>query len=141
MKSFKKVFSSFVSFTTILWSVGGTLAFPGIASAATLSTGALIKASGPAVYYYAADGKRYVFPNFATYATWYGNDFNGVMELDITDVARIPLGGNVTYRPGVRMLKLQSAPDVFAVAADGTLRAAWNAAPPSPVGILTIRKI
>ena len=63
-QSLKKVFSAFVSLTTIAWSVGvGTLVMPNVASAATLAGGDLIKASGPAVYYYGGDGKRYVFPN------------------------------------------------------------------------------
>ena len=63
-KSFNKAFSTFVSLTTIVWSVGlGSLVMPNVASAATLSAGDLIKASGPAVYYSGADAKRYVFPS------------------------------------------------------------------------------
>ncbi|MSR85530.1 hypothetical protein EXS71_03810, partial [Candidatus Uhrbacteria bacterium] len=71
-KKLHKIFSSFVTLTTILWSVGfGTLALPGVASAAVISAGDLVKASGPAVYYYAADQKRYVFPNEKSYWSWY----------------------------------------------------------------------
>jgi len=81
-----------------------------------------IKMKGDAaVYYCGKDGKRYVFPNKKTHDTWYSN-FNGVIELTVEEMGKIPLGGNVTYRPGARLVKVTSAPDVFAVAADGTLR-------------------
>jgi hypothetical protein len=121
MKSLKKVFSTFVSLTTILWSVGGTLAFPGVAMAATIASGDLIKASGPAVYYYAADGKRYVFPNEKTYFTWYSG-FGTVKTITDSELAAITIGGNVTYRPGVKMVKITTDPKVYAVARGGVLR-------------------
>lgn len=82
-----------------------------------------LKAKGfDTLYYCGRDGKRYVFPNEKTHRTWYGDSFAGVVEWELADIAKIPLGGNVTYRPGVRMVKIQSANEVFAVAADGTLR-------------------
>ena len=121
MQSLKKVFSSFVSMTTILWSVGGTLAFPNVASAATLAAGDLIKASGPAVYYYAADGKRYVFPNEKTYFTWYSG-FSSVKTITDAELAAVMIGGNVTYRPGVKMVKITTDPKVYAVSTGGVLR-------------------
>ncbi len=121
MKSLKKAFSSFVSLMTIVWSVGGTLAFPSVASAATLNSGDLIKASGPAVYYYAADGKRYVFPNEKTYFTWYSG-FGTVKTITDAELAAIMIGGNVTYRPGVKMVKITTDPKVYAVAKGGKLR-------------------
>jgi hypothetical protein len=121
MQSLKKVFSSFVSMTTILWSVGGTLAFPNVASAATLNAGDLIKASGPAVYYYAANGKRYVFPNEKTYFTWYSG-FSSVKTITDAELAAIMIGGNVTYRPGVKMVKITTDPKVYAVSNGGVLR-------------------
>jgi hypothetical protein len=37
-------------------------------------------------------------------------------------MAAIPLGGNVTYRPGVKMIKIQSDPSVYAVDTGGVLR-------------------
>jgi len=74
------------------------------------------------VYYYGADGFRYVFPNDKTYFTWYSN-FNSVKWLSDTDLAKIQIGGNVTYKPGVKMLKINSDPKVYAVARGGTLRA------------------
>lgn len=102
------------------------------------ASGARIKGSLPAVYYCGADGKRYVFVNDRVYASWY-SDFGGVVILTDGDLAKIPLGGNVTYRPGVRMIKITSDPHVYAVERGGVLRlipdettalrlygAAWN---------------
>lgn len=81
----------------------------------------LIKASGSAVYYYAVNGKRYVFPNEKTYRTWYA-DFSGVQTVSDAELAAIPLAANVTYRPGARMIKLRTDPKVYAIDARGTLR-------------------
>ncbi|MFH2062831.1 MAG: hypothetical protein ABIJ46_01610 [bacterium] len=77
--------------------------------------------SDSAVYYCGVDGRRYVFPNLATHRTWY-DDFAGVVELSDSQIASVPLGGNVTYRPGVRLIKIQTDPKVYAVDAGGTLR-------------------
>ena len=118
----KKVFSSFVTLTTIAWSVGvGTFALPGAASAAVFAPGDLIKASGPAVYYYAADQKRYVFPNETTYWSWY-QDFSSVKTISDAELAAIMIGGNVTIRPGTRLVKITTDPKVYAVTANGLLR-------------------
>ncbi|MDQ7814371.1 MAG: hypothetical protein RDU25_01000 [Patescibacteria group bacterium] len=89
--------------------------------ATTLQSGDLIKGPGDAVYYYGEDGKRYVFPNLKTYQTWY-NDFTGVKALSLDELQAISLAKNVTYKPGVRMIKVESIPKVYAVAANGTLR-------------------
>lgn len=78
-------------------------------------------ADSKAVYYCGDDGKRYVFPNDKTYYTWYEN-FSGVVTVTPEELASIPLGGNVTYRPGVKMVKIQSDPRVYAVDRGGTLR-------------------
>jgi len=119
MNSLKKVFSSFVSMMVVVSSVGaGSLGFASAASAAT--TGDLLKASGPAVYFYAADGKRYVFPNEKTYFSWY-NDFSSVKTISDAELAAIPIGGNVTVRPGTKLVKIQTDPKVYAVTKCGVL--------------------
>jgi hypothetical protein len=89
--------------------------------AATLSPGDLIKASGPAVYYFAANGKRYVFPTDKTYFTWY-SDFSSVKTITDSDLSAITIGGNVTYRPGVKLLKVTTDPRTYAVDAGHSLR-------------------
>ncbi len=74
------------------------------------------------VYYYGDDGLRYVFPNDKTYFTWY-SDFDDVQWVSDSTLATIQIGGNVTYKPGVKMLKINSDPTVYAVADGGELRA------------------
>lgn len=97
-----------------------TASFPWAALAA-VPADALVKGSSSAVYYYAADGKRYVFPNEKTYRSWF-LDFSHVLTISDAELAAMPLGGNVTYRPGIRLLKVQTDPKVYAVAPGGVLR-------------------
>jgi len=73
------------------------------------------------VYYCGADGKRYVFPNAQTYNSWY-KDFGAVKVISAEDLSKILLGGNVTYRPGVKLLKTQIDSRVYAVDHNGLLR-------------------
>ncbi|MBD3281686.1 hypothetical protein GF391_02975 [Candidatus Uhrbacteria bacterium] len=77
--------------------------------------------SDTAVYYYASDGKRYVFPNEKVYFTWYPT-FADVQILSLEDMTKIPIGGNVTYRPGSKLVKFQTDNKVYAVYQNGLLR-------------------
>jgi len=77
--------------------------------------------SDTAVYYYASNGKRYVFPNEKTYFTWYG-DFNNVQVIPIDQMALVPIGGNVTYRPASKLVKFQTDPKVYLPTKGGILR-------------------
>jgi len=89
-------------------------------------SGSLIRTSlNSSVYYCGADGKRYVFPNSKTYATWY-KDFSTVKVISLTDMGKIMLGGNVTYRPGIKLVKIQTDSRVYAVSLNGTLRLMTN---------------
>ncbi|WKZ29250.1 MAG: G8 domain-containing protein [Patescibacteria group bacterium] len=80
----------------------------------------LIKGSTPAVYY-VDEGKRYVFPNEKVYFSWYAG-FSDVRTVSDEELASYLIGGHVTYKPGSRLVKLQSDPRVFAVGAGGRLR-------------------
>ncbi len=97
------------------------------ARAVTISSGDLIRGTTfSAVYYMGADGFRYVFPNEKTYKTWYsdadGNaDFSDVVTIADAELADIQMGGNVTYRPGVKMVKINTDPRVYVVTEGGTL--------------------
>jgi hypothetical protein len=87
------------------------------------SSGDLIKCPDfTAVYFLAEDGNRYVFPNSNTYFTWY-KGFDDVVEITCNELSDYALGGNITYKPGSRLLKLVSARDVYAVESGGILRA------------------
>lgn len=125
----KKLLTYVVVLTTIVWSVG-LFAMPLSVSAAA-TAGDLIKlqcASGAsltdpcrAVYYLGSNNKRFVFPTEKTYKTWY-TDFAGVKTVSATEMASYMIGGNVTYKPGVKLVKVTTDPKVYAVAANGTLK-------------------
>ncbi len=73
-----------------------------------------------AVYYYGNDGFRYVFPNDKTYFTWYSN-FDTVKWVSDADLGKVQIGGNVTYKPLSRMIKINTDPKVYIVGPGGTL--------------------
>lgn len=83
-------------------------------------TNTLIKGSGDTIYWHHSDGKRYVFPNAATYFTWY-TDFKDVITLDDSQLGTIPLAANVTAKPGAKLIKVQTDPKVYAVSRYGML--------------------
>jgi hypothetical protein len=97
----------------------------------TTNQGALIKLACPAgaltdhpckaVYFVGKDGKRHAFPNSRVFFTWYV-DFSKVKEVTSSELAALSLGANVIYRPGARMVKFVSLPNVYVVAAGGKLR-------------------
>lgn len=82
--------------------------------------GDLIKVANNSTVYYYNNTKRYVFPNEKTFKTWY-RDFSGVKVISQSELESYPLGGNVTYRPGTRLVKIQSAQGVYAVGYGRTL--------------------
>jgi len=77
--------------------------------------------SDSAVYYVGSDGMRHAFPNDKVYFTWY-TSFNGVQIVGSAQLASIPLGKNVTYKPGVKLVKFTTDPKVYAVSKNGVLR-------------------
>ncbi len=74
-----------------------------------------------AVYYIGGDGMRHAFPNSKVYFTWFCS-FAGVQVVSVDVLATIPLGQNVTYIPGRRMVKFTSDNKVYAVTKGGILR-------------------
>lgn len=88
----------------------------------SFSAGDLIKGeSWSSVYYFAENGKRYTFPNEKTYFSWYTN-FDTVKTIPDSSLQALPLGGNVTYRPGYKMVKVDTDPRTYAVDGGGVLR-------------------
>lgn len=110
---------------TAVWMSVALGLLPGATLAQTVSSGFnagdLIKGSTSAVYYFAPNGRRYAFPNAKIYFTWYP-DFQNVKTVSDRALAVLPLGGAVTYRPGVKMIKLTTDPKVYAVERGGILR-------------------
>jgi len=74
-----------------------------------------------AVYYYAINGRRYVFPNEKVFFTWFP-DFSKVKIIPIDQMSLIPIAGNVTYRPGSKLVKFQTDPKTYLVTKGGVLR-------------------
>jgi len=96
----------------------------------SLIYGDLFKESGStAVYYYASNGKRYVFPTQAIYFSWY-SDFSTVKTVSHSTVTSIPLGGNVLAKPGTYLIQFVSMdtpfrvldPKVYVLTTSGQLR-------------------
>lgn len=88
---------------------------------AKTTSGRLVKAAGNAAVYLAAqDGKRYVFPNEGGFYTWY-HGFGSVRVVAPQTLAAMPLGGDVLYRPGSRLLKAVSSAGVYAVGKDAAI--------------------
>jgi hypothetical protein len=99
-----------------------TTAAPTATAAPLTERDILIKppGQGAPVYYLATDDRRYVFPNQRTYETWFRN-FEGITEVTLDQLAGFMIGGNVTYRPGIRMVKITTDPKVYAVGQRGCL--------------------
>ena len=113
----KHLFSVFALVAMLFAPLAGSAA-----ERSTFNAGDLIKSSAhSAVYYFASNGRRYVFPNEKTYFTWYA-DFSQVRTISPRALAAVPIGGNVTYRPGRKMLKITTDPRVYVVEQGGVLR-------------------
>lgn len=98
----------------------GGLLFSHSALAAPVA-GSLIKGESlSSVYYYSSNGKRYAFPSERVFKTWY-SDFSNVVTIPDAELEKIQLGGNANYRPGVRMIKVESSPSVYVVSRGGVL--------------------
>ncbi len=117
----KKIFLSLVIFVLVAGSL--SLFSPNLAkSADSVAAGSLIKgATSPTIYYLAEDGQRYVFPNANTFFSWF-EDFKNITVVSDETLASYPLGGNVQYKPGKVLLKIQTDPKVYAVGDSGILR-------------------
>lgn len=120
----KRVISLLGSFIAVIALVGGTTLWHvnRVGAATTVNSGDLIRGTSfSAVYYMGADGFRYVFPNDKTYFTWY-SDFDDVKFLTDAELAKIQMGGNVTYKPGSKMIKINTDPSVYFVTDGGVIR-------------------
>lgn len=125
-----KLVSRFVSALTMMSVFGAMMPAVSVRAAETVANpGDLIRGTSlSAVYYMGEDGFRYVFPNEKTYATWYTDaatealDFSSVKMISDADLSMIQMGGNVTYRPGSKMIKINSDPKTYFVNQGGTLQ-------------------
>jgi len=122
--------------------------YPGYPPAESAEPGTLIKMECPpdvyvndpctTVYYYSYDGKRHPFTNEKSYFSWFA-DYSTLDIVSNGFMAALPLGENVTYKPGYKMVKFPTDNRVFLVSRGAELRpvasedvaslfygAAWN---------------
>ncbi|MDD5347775.1 MAG: hypothetical protein PHT59_04090 [Candidatus Omnitrophica bacterium] len=90
-------------------------------AAPSAHAGSVIRGQATDSVYYVSGNSRYVFPNQSTFLSWYP-DFSGVVTVSDAELSSVPLAGNVTYRPGVRLVKVQTDPKTYAVDKGGVLR-------------------
>ncbi|MFA4872356.1 MAG: hypothetical protein WC659_00270 [Patescibacteria group bacterium] len=87
-----------------------------------------VKTAGSSTVYYVDDGGvRHAYPNQHTYRSWFGGTLRQaqgdklIETVKVEELAGIALGKNVTMRPG-SLVKIPTAPQVYAVEAGGILR-------------------
>jgi len=74
------------------------------------------------IYYYAADSKRYVFPDMSVFKSWFGDyPLDKIMFASIDAMSQSALGGNVTVRPG-SLLQSPTLLNTFIVVKNGLIR-------------------
>lgn len=82
----------------------------------------LVKAPNGWIYYLALNNKRYIFPTTGTFKSWFGENYYDIKELTLEEIGEIALGGNVTYRPGSRLIQTPTDPKIYYVEPHGVLR-------------------
>ncbi|MFA4871777.1 MAG: S8 family peptidase [Patescibacteria group bacterium] len=77
----------------------------------------------PAVYYIEANKKRHLFPNEVTYWSWYSGQWadQDVRTISQADFDSLKAGKNISMRPGVKLIKFDNSPRVYAVTAGSFL--------------------
>jgi hypothetical protein len=91
-----------------------------------IATQQVIKSTyGTALYWFGKDQKKHLFPNTATFYTWF-SDMKNVKKVSATVLNKIPTGGNVTYRPGAKLVKFPNDKAVYAVSRYGVLHPLAN---------------
>lgn len=84
--------------------------------------GEVVKVQNSSTLYYIGDNnRRYVFPNEATYFTWY-EDFSQVITVSQEALEKFVIGTNVRYKPGLRLVKSPAESKVYAVSQYGEIR-------------------
>lgn len=92
------------------------------ASNSSCQADTLIKSpTSTSVYYCGVDGRRYAFPSDRVFFSWY-SDFDDVQVITAEELASALLAGNVRYRPGVKLIKIQTDLKVYAIGKGGILR-------------------
>ncbi len=93
-----------------------------------LQIGNVIKsASSNSVFVITSEGKRNVFSHENVFYSYF-TSFENIIEVSDDIISQLPIGKNITMRPGTNMIKLQTNPSVYAVEPGGVLRMLENEA-------------
>lgn len=74
-----------------------------------------------AIYFIDNDNRRHAFVTLSIFNSWFP-DFSNVTTIPADILSQIPLGSNVSVRPGTNLVKIESDPKVYAVEDYGILR-------------------
>lgn len=103
-----------------------------IHSVKAVENGRLVKIKSNSAVYFEINGQRFAFPNEKVYFSWYAN-FDSVITVSANELSSYPLVGNITYRPGKQLVKIQTDPKVYAISRYGTLH--WVTSEPIAVAL------
>ncbi|MFA6919123.1 MAG: CARDB domain-containing protein [Patescibacteria group bacterium] len=95
-----------------------------VQAAYTPMSGDIIKiASGSALYYVDDYSVRHLFPNSATFWTWYTGSWSDqkIKTISPVDFESLTSGKNITARPGVRLIQFDNSSKVFALTSGAVL--------------------
>lgn len=107
-----------ISIAIMLTAVG-----PGVPQAVSAATATLlIKGAGPAVYFVSDDDVKHVFPNYATFESWFQGAKPTITHVAESVLARYVEGDLVTVRPGSLLLRFEGSHRIYAVTARNILR-------------------
>ena len=77
-------------------------------------------------YYIGRDGRRHAFPHPSVMDSWYRSGMPPTRTLTMEEIHAIPLGANVTYRPGVKVLQFEGS-SMYVVAGEKMIRVVADA--------------
>lgn len=83
-------------------------------------TGALKRSTSNSAVYLIKDNKRYVFPNYGIFTSWF-NDFSSVGIISDSEMASYRLAGNIIFKPGT-LIKIPTNPKVYVVERNNIIR-------------------
>jgi hypothetical protein len=109
------------AFMTVLFFISGQALTAKAVTVTADMSGELVKGSAPTVYFVGSDNKKYLFPNETVFYSWY-KDFSSVKTVTDTELAALPVGGDVVAKAGAHLVKSSSDTKVYVVASDGSLQ-------------------
>jgi hypothetical protein len=124
LKASKKVLTTGVVFSTMLWSVGVSALLPVAAAAAscpTFKSGDMLKVTGkPAIYAVDSNGKVLYFPTGDEFKSWTSdNKYGGYTTVSQECYDSLPVPSmapyGVTFRPGTYVVKRASSDQLYVV--------------------------